>query len=98
MSLLFQALYFVVFAFFLLMWGRFIVDMVRVISPNWRPRGVLLVAIEAAYTVTDPPLRVVRRVIPPLRVGAVAFDLAWTVLLLVVIVLMSVLNGLARVA
>ncbi|HLP22919.1 MAG TPA: YggT family protein [Microbacteriaceae bacterium] len=96
MGLLFGALYYVLFTFFLLMWGRFIVDMVRVISPNWRPRGIVLVVIEFGYTVTDPPIRAVRRVIPPLRLGPVAFDLAWTVVLLGVIILMSVVSGLAR--
>lgn len=98
MGLVFLGLYYVVFAFFLLMWGRFILDMVRVINQNWRPSGVLLVLAEATYTITDPPLRIVRRVIPPLRMGAVAFDIAWTVVLLIVIVLMSILSGLARLA
>ncbi|MFM6973808.1 MAG: YggT family protein [Agromyces sp.] len=98
MSLLFVGLYYVLFAFFLLMWGRFIVDMVRIINQSWRPKGVLLVLMELVYTITDAPLRVVRRFIPPLRLGAVAFDLAWTVLLLIVIVLMNIVSGLARLA
>ncbi len=97
MGLLFLGLYYLLFAFFLLMWGRFIADMVQVINQQWRPRGALLVVVESVYTVTDLPLRLVRRVIPPLRLGSVAFDLAWTVLLLIVIVLMSVVSGLARV-
>lgn len=96
MGLLFSALYYLLFALFLLMWVRFLIDMVQVINREWRPRGILLVLIEFAYTVTDPGLRIARRVIPPLRVGAVAFDLAWTVVLLVIIVLMSVTSGLAR--
>lgn len=96
MSLIFSGLYYLLFAFFLLMWGRFIVDMVRVINPSWRPAGPLLVLIEFGYTVTDPPVRAVRRVIPPLRFGPVAFDLAWTVVLLGVIFAMSIVSGLAR--
>lgn len=96
MSLFFLGLYYVLFVFFLLMWARFIVDMVQVINHSWRPRGVLLVLAELTYTITDPPLKLMRRVIPPLRVGAVAFDLAWTVVLLLVIVLMSVVSSLAR--
>lgn len=96
MGLLWLALYYVLFAFFLLMWARFALDMVQIINRSWRPRGVILVLAEATYTVTDAPLRVVRRVIPPLRVGSVAFDLAWTVLLLAVIILMSIVSSLAR--
>lgn len=96
MSLIFVGLYYALFIFFILMWARFVVDMVQVINRSWRPRGVVLVLVELTYTITDPPLKLVRRVIPPLRVGAVAFDLAWTVVLLLVIVLMSVASSLAR--
>ena len=96
MSLIFVGLYYALFLFFILMWARFIVDMVQVINRGWRPRGVVLVLVEVTYTITDPPLKLVRRVIPPLRVGSVAFDLAWTVVLLLVIVLMSVTSSLAR--
>lgn len=95
MSILFAALYYALLLFFILMWARFIVDMVQIINRDWRPRGVVLVLVEFAYSITDPPLKLVRRVIPPLRVGAVAFDLAWTVVLLVVIVLMSITSSLA---
>ncbi len=96
MSILFAALYYALLLFFILMWARFIVDMVQIINRDWRPRGVVLVLVEFAYSITDPPLKLVRRVIPPLRVGAVAFDLAWTVVLLVVIVLMSITSSLAN--
>ena len=96
MSLIFVGLYYALFLFFILMWARFVVDMVQVINRGWRPRGVVLVLVEVTYTITDPPLKLVRRVIPPLRVGSVAFDLAWTVVLLLVIVLMSVTSSLAR--
>jgi YggT family protein len=96
MGLLFLGLYYALFLFFVLMWARFVVDMIQVINRGWRPRGVILVLVELTYTITDPPLKLMRRVIPPLRVGAVAFDLAWTVVLLLVIVLMSVASSLAR--
>jgi len=52
---------------------------------------VVLVLAEAVYSVTDPPLRLLRRVIPPLRLGAVQIDLAFTVLFLIVIILLGVL-------
>ena len=98
MGILLAVLYYALFAFFLLMWGRFVVDMVQVINRSWRPRGAVLVAVELVYTVTDPPLKLVRRVIPPLRLGSVAFDIAWTVVLLVVIIAMSLVSGLRRVS
>ena len=58
---------------------------------DWRPRGALLVVAEAVYTITDPPLKALRRLIPPLTLGAVRLDLAFLVLMLVTSVLMGIL-------
>jgi YggT family protein len=69
---------------------RFIVDWVQVFARSWRPRGVLLVVLEGVYTVTDPPLRALRKVIPPLRFGGIGLDLSFMVLLLMVYLLMSI--------
>lgn len=69
------------------LWARLILDYVRLFAPSWRPRGVLLVLAEAVYTITDPPLKLLRRFIPPLRVGAVAIDVAWTVLLILLFII-----------
>jgi len=51
---------------------------------SWRPSGPLLVVAELIYTVTDPPLRALRRVIPPLRIGQVSLDLSFLVLFILV--------------
>jgi len=72
-----------------LLWIRFIIDWVRQIAPQWRPRGLVLVIAEATFTVTDPPLKFVRRFIKPLRIGAVAIDFSWTILLFAVYLAMS---------
>ena len=60
------------------------------------PGGVVLLLFEAVFTVTDPPLRALRRFIPPVRIGAVAFDLAILVLFIGTQVLIAVVSGLAR--
>jgi YggT family protein len=70
--------------FFYALICRLIVDWIRVLAREWRPRGVVLVLVEAIYTVTDPPLRWLRRVIPPLSLGSVRLDLAFLVLILAV--------------
>ncbi len=75
-------LYYALFAFSLALWGRLIVDLVQVINPTWRPSGVVLVLVELVFTITDPVLKFLRRLIPPLRLGAVAIDLAWMVAML----------------
>jgi YggT family protein len=74
----------------ILLFTRFIVDWVQVFARSWSPRGPLLVVLEAVYTVTDPPLRALRRVIPPLRFGGIGLDLSFMVLLLMVYLLMSI--------
>ncbi|WP_301183819.1 YggT family protein [Curtobacterium aetherium] len=81
--------------YFFIMWGRFAFDMVQAFSRSWRPQRVLLVVAEFVYTVTDPPIKAVRRVLPPLRLGPVALDFGWTIVMLVVIILRVVVQSLA---
>jgi YggT family protein len=76
--------------YFFVMWGRFVLDLVRSFQRQWRPQGAVLVLAEVAYTVTDPPIRFFRRLIPPLRVGPVAFDFGWSIVMLLVVILLSV--------
>jgi YggT family protein len=84
---------FVVFLFLVALIIRLVFDWVQVFSRDWRPRGVVLVLAEPVYSVTDPPLQALRRVLPPLRLGAVQLDLAFTALFLIVVVLLGVLGG-----
>jgi YggT family protein len=70
--------------------GRMIFGWVQVFARDWRPTGVILVLAEAVYTVTDPPLKFLRRFIPPLRLGMVALDLSFMVLFIVVLILLEV--------
>ena len=86
-------LYFVVFIFFVILIGRLVIDWIQVFARDWRPRGVVLVIAEVIYSVTDPPLRALRRVLPPLRIGQVQIDLAFIVIFLIVSILLSVLSA-----
>ena len=52
------------------MWVRFVIDWVQMFARSWPPRGVLLVLLEVVFSVTDPPLKALRRVMPPLRLAA----------------------------
>jgi len=82
------ALYWVLFAFWLLLTARVVVELVRAFAREWRPMGGVAVALESIYTVTDPPVRLVRRLIPMVRIGGVGLDLSIMVLLLVVFIAM----------
>lgn len=84
---------FVLFIFFVLLIGRLIIDWVQVFARDWRPRGVMLVIAEAVYTVTDPPLKAIRKVVPPITLGAVRIDLAFLILMLAVTILMGVIRA-----
>ncbi|GEA88244.1 YggT family protein [Cellulomonas cellasea] len=92
MHLVAQLLYLVVFVFVILLLIRLVLDWVQFFAREWRPRGVALVIAEATYTVTDPPLRALRRILPPLTIGTVRLDLAFLVLMLVCYVLMTILS------
>ena len=85
----------IVFSFFIALIGRFVIDWVQVLARSWRPSGIVLVLAEAIYTVTDPPLKMFRRVIPPLRVGQIAIDFGFTITMLLCLVLLSVTRSFA---
>jgi len=88
-------LYAALLIYLLIMWVRFIVDIVQVINRQWRPRGFVLIVTEVAYMLTDPPLKLVRRLVPPIRAGGMALDFGWSIVMLVVIVLI-ILTGSIR--
>jgi YggT family protein len=79
--------------FIVMMWARFVLDLARTFAPRWRPQGVLLVVAEAVFVVTDPPIKLVRRGVPPLRIGAAAIDFSWSIVMLAAIILNSIIGG-----
>ncbi len=94
LGIVISVLYFVVWLFFAALICRFVLDWVQALSREWRPRGPLLVAAEGIYTVTDPPLKFLRRLIPPLTLGTIRLDLAFLVLMLAVSLTLSLLQRL----
>jgi YggT family protein len=74
---------------------RLISDWIQVFARDWQPRGPLLVILEAVYTVTDPPLKFIRRFVPPLRLGSIALDLAFIILIIAVNIALAVVSSLA---
>ena len=82
MGFLGTILYWALQLFVYAMFARFIVDLVMSVNRSWRPPAILMPVIDFAFTITDPPLKAVRRFVPPLRLGVVALDLAWTIVLI----------------
>jgi YggT family protein len=83
--------YYLLGIFLGLMLIRLVVDWVQVFARSWTPRGPVLFVLEIVYSITDPPIRFVRRFVPPLRLGAVALDTSFLIVLLVVYLLRMVL-------
>ena len=81
-------------AFILFMWVRLILDWARALQPRWRPKGALLVIAELCFSVTDPPLKLVRRVVKPIRIGGAQLDFAWSIVLIVGLVLLYLVGPL----
>jgi YggT family protein len=86
-------LYVVLTVFIAFMWVRFIVDWVQVFARSWSPRGILLVVLELVYSVTDPPIKALRKVIPPLRLGSIALDLSFIIVFIGAYVLLQVVKA-----
>ena len=94
MTVVVIVLTYVLVLYLLLLIGRLIIDWLQSYSRTWTPTGALARVAEVIYTLTDPPLRFLRRYIPPVRLGSVALDLSYTLLFLLIIVLLAVVRSL----
>ena len=89
MNIIGQLIYAVLFTFIVLLFVRLIVDWIQMFARSWTPQGPVLVVLEGVYTATDPPVKALRKVLPPLRLGGVAIDLSFVALLLICYILLS---------
>ena len=79
--------------FIAFMWVRFVTEWVQVFARSWSPRGILLVLLEVVYSVTDPPIKALRWIIPPLRIGNFALDLSMLIVFVGAYVLLRINRG-----
>ena len=98
LAVVWNLLYALLLIYFFVMWGRFVLDLVRTFNRSWRPSGFWLVIVELVYSVTDPLVKFFRRLIPPIRLGQIALDLGWSLAMLVVIIAMTIVSWLAAAA
>ncbi|WP_217184323.1 YggT family protein [Streptomyces sp. AC495_CC817] len=78
--------------YLLVLFARLILDYIPLFNREWRPKGAGLVVAEAVYTITDPPVRFFRRLIPPLRIGSISLDFGFSLTVLVVLILMNIVG------
>jgi YggT family protein len=83
-----QIIHLILWLFLALLFVRFIVDWVQVFARSWTPTGPVLVVLEVVYSITDPPIMFVRRFVPPLRLGSVALDLSFLIVMVSVYLLL----------
>lgn len=93
MDVALQVIYIALFVFLIVLIFRLIMDYVFMFARSWEPGKAMVVLLEGAYTVTDPPLKLLRRFIPPLRLGGVALDLSFFVLMIIVYILLTVVGA-----
>lgn len=79
-----------VFAFLLIV--RLVIEVVKSFAREWSPSGIVAVLLEAIFTVTDPPLKLLRKFIPPLKIGQIQLDLSYLVLFILLAVLRSLIQ------
>lgn len=89
MAIVRTVLTYVLWFYLLLLIARMIISWIQAFSRDWHPTGIILVIAEVVYTATDPPLRLLRRYIPSVRLGTVALDLSFMVLFVVILVLLD---------
>jgi len=82
MTMFWDIVGYVLYVYLLVILARFVVEITRQFARAWRPAGVAAVGLELVYVATDPPIRLLRRLIPPLQLGSLRLDLSIMVLLL----------------
>lgn len=83
----------VLLIYIFVLFARLILEYIPLFNREWRPKGAGLIAAELVYTVTDPPIRMFRRFIPPLRIGTLSLDFGFTLTMLGVLILMSIVRA-----
>lgn len=90
MTELLAVVHLLVYLFLILLLARLVVDYVRMFARSWRPAGTVAMGVETVYTVTDPPLKLLRKIIKPIPMGGITLDLGFMVLVIVVYILLQI--------
>ncbi|GAA1321807.1 YggT family protein [Brachybacterium sp. NBEC-018] len=95
MAVIAGVLYIALLLYMIVLVARLVLEWIQAYSRDFRPTGLVLVLFEVVYTLTDPPVKGLRRLIPPIRLGAVSLDLSLMIVLLVGWILLGVLGRVA---
>ncbi len=80
-----QVIYIALYCFLIVLIFRLVMDYVFQFARSWQPGKAMVVLLEATYTVTDPPLKLL---------SLIALDLSFFVLMIIVYILITVVSRL----
>lgn len=89
MGIVFGLIYIALLLFQIALIIRIVFDLVQMFARQWRPRGAALVTAHVVYSLTDPPIKRIRRLVPPLQLGGISLDLAFLIVFIVVVIAMG---------
>ena len=86
---------YLLYLYVVILLARIVIETTRQFARSWRPVGLAAIGLEGVYMATDPPIKALRRLVPPLQLGAVSIDLSILILLLSVLALNWVVSSYA---
>ncbi|MDY6050653.1 MAG: YggT family protein [Corynebacterium sp.] len=95
MSLVVGVLVFLLQLYLYILVARILIEMIGSFSRQFRPPRWFSVISEPLFVVTDPPVKALRKIIPPLSFGGVGLDVSVIVLFLLIEVAIMLVSSLA---
>lgn len=92
MSLIGTILLLILRIYSLMLIARLITEMIQSFSKQFRPPRWYAVVMEPIFVATDPPVKALRRLIPPLQTGGVGIDVSVIVLFIILAVLQLIVR------
>lgn len=86
-------LYAIVGFYTLMVIVRLIIEMIQSFSKHFDPPRWFMVVAEFFFVTTDPPIKLLRRYIPPLPLGGVALDVSVIVLFIALMVIGALIRA-----
>lgn len=77
----------------LLLIARIVTEMIQAFSRNFQPPRWFAYVAEPIFMVTDPPVKALRKVIPPLQLNNVSLDLSIIVLFVIMMILQIIVRA-----
>lgn len=89
---IFGILYLIVLFYLVVLFIRAVFDWIHTFTKTWEPTGVIRFIHDLAYGLTNPPLKLVRKAVPVIKIGReLKLDVAFLAVMLICSVTLIVL-------